>query len=277
MRDLVILFVHVIATLIRLLGPGGIRSVVAETVLVKQQLLILNRSRQRSPNLRTSDRLVAGLCALLIRPDRLIRSAIVMKPSTLLSLHQAMKNRKYRLLFSPKRRGKSGPKGPGKDLIEAVVRMKQRRPAWGCPRIARQIAMAFGIEINKDMVRRILAAHYRPDPHRTGPSWLSFPGHAHDSAAQTLEHESALINDKVDKRNPHRARMTSPVLIHRAFVWSWDFNPSLYFRIMVLQNLGRGTSKMLKNANSPQTGDLRPKSAPGSCEKIDRAASPAAC
>jgi hypothetical protein len=72
-----------IATLARLLGPGGIRSVVAESILVKQQLLILNRSRQRSPNLRSSDRLVAGLCALLIRPARLIRSAIVLKPSTL--------------------------------------------------------------------------------------------------------------------------------------------------------------------------------------------------
>ena len=68
MRELVILFVHALATLARLWGPGGIRSVVAESVLVKQQLLILNRSRQRSPNLRTSDRLVAGLCALLIRP-----------------------------------------------------------------------------------------------------------------------------------------------------------------------------------------------------------------
>ena len=44
MRDLIILFVHIIATLARLLGPGGIRSVVAESVLIKQQLLILNRS-----------------------------------------------------------------------------------------------------------------------------------------------------------------------------------------------------------------------------------------
>ena len=181
MRDLVILFVHVIATLARLLGPGGIRSVIAETVLVKQQLLILNRSRQRSPNLRTSDRPVAGLCALLIRPGRLIRTAIVLKPSTLLNLHQAIKNRKYRLMFSPKRPSKPGPKGPGKDLIEAVVQMKQRNPAWGCPRIAQQIALAFGIEIDKDMVRRILGAHYRLDPNRTGPSWLTFLGHAKDS------------------------------------------------------------------------------------------------
>jgi hypothetical protein len=54
MRNLVILFVHVMATLARLLRPGGIRSVVADSVLVKQQLLILNRSRHRSPNLLTS-------------------------------------------------------------------------------------------------------------------------------------------------------------------------------------------------------------------------------
>ena len=44
----------------RLAGPGGARSVVAESVLVKHQLLILNRSRKRSPNLRLSDRMVAG-------------------------------------------------------------------------------------------------------------------------------------------------------------------------------------------------------------------------
>src|ERR1039458_10068421 len=110
MRNLVILFVHVMATLARLLGPGGIRSVVAKSVLVKQQLLILNRWRQRSPRLFTSDRLVAGLCALLIRPARLIRSAIVLRPSTLFSLHQALRNRKYRLLFSSRRRAKPGPK-----------------------------------------------------------------------------------------------------------------------------------------------------------------------
>jgi hypothetical protein len=44
MRDQVILFIHVIATFTRLLSPGGIRSVVAESVLLKQQLPILNRS-----------------------------------------------------------------------------------------------------------------------------------------------------------------------------------------------------------------------------------------
>ena len=181
MRDLVILFVHIIATLARLLGPGGIRSVVAESVLIKQQLLILNRSRHRSPSLRSSDRLVAGLCALLIRPARLIRSAIVLKPSTLLSLHQALRNRKYQLLFSPRRRRRPGPKGPSRELIEAVVQTKQRNPTWGSPRIAQQITLAFGIPIDKDIVRRILASHYRPEQGSAGPSWLTFIGHLKDS------------------------------------------------------------------------------------------------
>ena len=96
----------------RLLGPGGVRSVVAESVLVKHQLLIVNRSRQRSPNLSGSDRILAGLLSLLVRPTRLPRSAIVLKPSTLLGLHKAMSKRKYRVLFSPNRRRKPGPKGP---------------------------------------------------------------------------------------------------------------------------------------------------------------------
>ena len=44
MRDVVILFVHVIVTVFRLAGPGGLRSVVAESVLVKHQLRIFNRA-----------------------------------------------------------------------------------------------------------------------------------------------------------------------------------------------------------------------------------------
>jgi hypothetical protein len=48
-RDLAVLFLHLLATVARLAGPGGARSVVAESVLVKHQLLILNRSRNGRP------------------------------------------------------------------------------------------------------------------------------------------------------------------------------------------------------------------------------------
>src|SRR5260370_20099607 len=59
--------------------------------------------------------------------------------------------------------------------------MKQRNPTWGCPRIAQQIALAFGIPMNKDVVRRILAVRYQPKPDESGPSWLTVLGHAKDS------------------------------------------------------------------------------------------------
>ena len=59
--------------------------------------------------------------------------------------------------------------------------MKQRNPRFGCPRIAQQINKAFGVEIDKDVVRRVLAAHYRPRSGVDGPSWLSFLGHVKDS------------------------------------------------------------------------------------------------
>jgi hypothetical protein len=42
-RDLAVLVLHLLTTIARLAGPGGARSVVAESVLLKQQLLILNR------------------------------------------------------------------------------------------------------------------------------------------------------------------------------------------------------------------------------------------
>src|ERR1700732_1850608 len=174
MRNLVVLFIHLIATLARLLGPGGVRSIVAESLLLKHQLLIVNRSRQRSPNLSTWDRILAGWMALLLRPTRLLRSAIVLKPSTLLGLHKAMSKRKYRMLFSSNRRRRPGPKGPTRELLHAVLEMKQRNPSWGCPRIAQQIALAFHIQIDKDVVRRILANHYRPEQPSGGASWLTF-------------------------------------------------------------------------------------------------------
>jgi len=124
MRDLAILFIHLIVTISRLMRPGGAPAVVAESLLVKHQLVILNRGHERAPNLRPMDRIIAGLCTLVIRPGRLLRIAVVLKPSTLLAFHAALVKRKYRQLFTPTRRGKPGPTGPSPELIAAIVETK---------------------------------------------------------------------------------------------------------------------------------------------------------
>ena len=142
MLDILIVFVHLIVTVVRLIGPGGLRAVIAESVLTRHQILILNRSRKRAPNLRVSDRIIVGLCTLLMRPSRVLRCGMVLKPSTLLHLHHVLTKRKYHMLFSSQRGCRPGPKGPAKELIDAVVEIKRRNPTWGCPRIAQQITLA---------------------------------------------------------------------------------------------------------------------------------------
>jgi putative transposase len=77
-----------------------------------------------------------------------------------LGLHRAPIRRKYRRLFSSN-----------------VPLLRAQR----CPRIAQQIALAFGIPINKDVVRRILAGRDQPRPNSRGPSWLTLLGQTKDS------------------------------------------------------------------------------------------------
>jgi transposase InsO family protein len=181
MRDSLALFAHLMTTLATLLGPGGAKAVVAESLLLKHQLLIINRARRRAPNLCTVQRLLLGFWCLFLHPRRVLRSAVIFKPSTLLRFHSALKTHKYRWLYSRPRHEKPGPKGPTPELIRAIVELKRRNPRFGCPRIAQQLANTFGVEIDKDVVRRILAAHYRPDRGAGGPSWLTALGHAKDS------------------------------------------------------------------------------------------------
>jgi putative transposase len=181
MKDLLILLGHLLTTIARLLGPGGAKTIVADSLLMKQQLLIVNRARQRAPNLTALDRFLLGFWSLFLNPRHVQRAAVILRPSTLLKFHNLLKQRKYRLLYSAGRRDKPGPKGPSPELIRAIVELKRRNPRFGCPRIAQQINKAFGIDIDKDVVRRVLAIHYQPAPGGNGPSWLTFLGHTKDS------------------------------------------------------------------------------------------------
>jgi len=51
MKDLVFLLIHLLTTITKLLGPGGAKTIVADSLLMKQQLLVISRSRKRAPNL----------------------------------------------------------------------------------------------------------------------------------------------------------------------------------------------------------------------------------
>jgi hypothetical protein len=50
-RDLLILAIHLVVTFAKLLRPGGLRAVMAESLLLKHQILISNRSRRAAPQI----------------------------------------------------------------------------------------------------------------------------------------------------------------------------------------------------------------------------------
>ena len=181
MKDVFILLIHLLTTAAKLLGPGGAKAIIAENLLLKQQLLVVTRSRRRAPNLSNADRFLMGLFSLFLRPGRIAKAAVGIRPSTLLKFHQYLVHRKYRRLFAPKKRTKPGPKGPSEPLIRAIVELKRRNRRFGCPRIALIISKTFGFSIDKHVVRCVLAKHYRPESDGNGPSWLTFLGHMKDS------------------------------------------------------------------------------------------------
>ena len=71
MKEVVVLVAHLVARLAMLLGPRGTRTVLAAFMMLKQQLLVLQWSRCRAPNLRTTDRRCFGFWALFLGRGRL--------------------------------------------------------------------------------------------------------------------------------------------------------------------------------------------------------------
>ena len=181
MKQFCILLFCSVRLLLKLLTPGGLKAVMAENLMLRQQLIVVNRKRKRAPNLMFLERLSLIFFTGLMKPHRLLKSAIIIKPSTLLKLHKTLIKRKYHALFSNKSKRKPGPAGPSQELINAILDMKKHNPRFGCRRIAMQISNVFNVEIRKDVVWRVLNKHYNNSPKDNSPSWLTFIGHMKDS------------------------------------------------------------------------------------------------
>src|ERR1700686_5016925 len=120
MKELFILIAHLFTTLFSLAQPGGVGAVAAQSLVLRHQLLVLQRRRQRAPRLTPWDRLFFGLYSLWLSPRRRTKISIVLRPSTFVRFHEALVRCKYRLLYTCKSRAKPGPKGPSAELIAAV-------------------------------------------------------------------------------------------------------------------------------------------------------------
>ena len=79
MKDLLVLLAHLLTTIAKLLGPSGARAVVADSLLKKQQLLVINPSQRRAPNLSTRNRLLFGSWSWFLNKRRIKRAAEIIR------------------------------------------------------------------------------------------------------------------------------------------------------------------------------------------------------
>ena len=192
------LFLDALVLMARLTRPNGKSLLVAEHLLVRQQLLMMRRKRLRAPRLTLTDRLVFAVTSLFVRSSRLPKLSIVVAHSTLLRLHKALVERKYSKLFSNKNH-KPGPERPSANLIKLIVEIKQKNPRYGCPRIALLVSQLTGKDISEQTVRRILRKYYLAPVGGGGPSWLNVIGNAKD----TLWSLDMFCCESISLQTPH--------------------------------------------------------------------------
>ena len=93
MLEITELLIHFTVTFIKLLKPRGVKVVMAETIAMKQQLIVMHSSRKRAPSLAIRDRFLFGLLAILIGEQRLEKVAVILKPTTIFAFHKALVKR----------------------------------------------------------------------------------------------------------------------------------------------------------------------------------------
>ena len=73
------LIAHLLVTLGASCQSGGVRAVVAESLAVKHQLLIIKPAQRRGPSLTALGSADSGICTLLVSPRRLGKIAVVLE------------------------------------------------------------------------------------------------------------------------------------------------------------------------------------------------------
>ena len=142
------------------------RELLAENVLLRQQLIVVSRSVKR-PAFRPHER---GLVVLLSRLVHKWRDAVLLvKPDTILRWHREG----FRLFWRWKSRqpGTRQPRLPA-DVVELIRRMASSNRTWGAERIRGEL-LKLGIRGAKGTIQKYMRAVRPPAPPR-GQKWHTF-------------------------------------------------------------------------------------------------------
>jgi len=140
---------------------------VAENVLLRQQLIVASRAVKR-PVLRTHERGLIVLLASFLSQWR--QALLVLKPETVLRWHREG----FRLFWRRKSR-RAGPREPrlAPDVVTLIRRMATENRLWGAERIRGEL-LKLGVGIAKRTVQRYMRGAAGPVAPRPGQRWRTF-------------------------------------------------------------------------------------------------------
>lgn len=140
-----------VSTILSFCRRGGLRSVVAEMVLLRAQLIILKRKSPKVSKLTPLQRFILGSAVHFIPKGRIGKISILLSPATILKFHKFLVQKKYSKLYGS-RTHRTGRPTKSKEIIQLVIEIKTQNPSFGCPRIAMMIKDRTGELICEDEI-----------------------------------------------------------------------------------------------------------------------------
>jgi hypothetical protein len=129
-------------------------SLATEILVLRQQLLVLNRTVKR-PNLRPRDRLFWVCLSRLWKDWR--DALIIVKPDTVIKWHREG----FRLYWRWKSKAPIGRPTIDKEIRELIRRISSENPLWGAPRIQSELRL-LGLNVTEKTVAKYRVKHAKP-------------------------------------------------------------------------------------------------------------------
>src|ERR1039457_6284526 len=144
---------------------------IAEILILRHQLAVLQRQQPRRPKLNWADRALLAALLGVIPKARRHGLRLLVTPDTILRWHRDIIRHRQ---AARSVRGKTGRPATRQTIRALVLRLARDNPEWGYRRIHAELA-GLGVNVAASTVWEILKkARIDPAPRRTGPTWPQF-------------------------------------------------------------------------------------------------------
>src|SRR6266700_6127081 len=144
---------------------------IAEILILRHQLAVLQRRQPCRPNLDWAERALLAILLAMIPKARHHGLRLLVTPDTILRWHRDIVRRRW---AARSMRGKTGRPATRRNTRALVLRLARENPGWGYRRIHGELA-GLGVKVAPSTAWEILKnAGIDPAPRRTGPTWSQF-------------------------------------------------------------------------------------------------------